>query len=239
MLARHSLILLLTACDSLSVEEDLVKAHHLCLALVAGVLLATPAWADDAAVAPYGARAWRSVSFGEPPAADSASVPAPRLAVLAVVVPDAEQRPVAVTHSKAFEVRSKIHKFASYATMPLFVAQYIVGQKLYDGTGSESARSAHGALVVGMAGLFAVNSVTGVWNLWEERHEPQGRAKRWIHGLMMLGAGAGFVATGATAPDDDDDGGGVASSNRSLHRNLAIGSMGVSAASYLFMFFTR
>ncbi|MGE0862440.1 MAG: hypothetical protein AB7P34_00955 [Vicinamibacterales bacterium] len=215
-----------------------MKTHHLCLALVAGLLLTTPAWADDTIVAPYGARAWRSVSFGEPPATEPAPAPAPRFAVPAVIAPDAEQRPVAVTHSKAFEVRSKIHKLASYATMPLFVAQYIVGQKLYDGTGSESAKSAHGALVVGMAGLFAVNSVTGVWNLWEERHESKGRAKRWIHGLMMLGAGAGFVATGATAPDDDDDGGGT-SSNRSLHRNLAIGSMGVSAASYLFMFFTR
>ncbi len=215
-----------------------MKTHHLCLALVAGVLLTTPAWADDAVVAPYGARAWRNVSFGEPLATDPPSAPALWVAVPAVVVPDAEQRPVAVTHSKAFEVRSKIHKFASYATMPLFVAQYIVGQKLYDGTGTESARSAHGALVIGMAGLFAVNSVTGVWNLWEDRHESKGRAKRWIHGLMMLGASAGFVATGATAPDDDD-GGSVTSTNRSLHRNLAIGSMGVSAASYLFMFFTR
>ena len=216
-----------------------MKTHHLCLAFVAGVLLATPAWADDAVVAPYGARAWRNVSFGDSITTAPLSAPALSIAMSKAVTGDAEQRPIAVSHSKAFEVRSKIHKVASYATIPLFAAQYIVGQKLYDGTGSESAKSAHGALVIGMAGLFAVNSVTGVWNLWEDRHETQGRAKRWIHGLMMLGASAGFVATGATAPDDDDDGGGVTSTNRSLHRNLAIGSMGISAASYLFMFFTR
>jgi hypothetical protein len=216
-----------------------VNTHQLWLALVAGLLLATPAWADDTSGAPYGARSWRNVSFGEPLHTDSRPAPALVIAVAAANAADVEQRPVAVTHSRAFEVRSKIHKFASYATIPLFAAQYVVGEKLYDGTGSESAKSAHGALVIATAGLFAVNSVTGVWNLWEERHETQGRAKRWIHGLMMLGASAGFVATGATAPDDDDDEGGVSSNNRSLHRNLAIGSMGISAASYLFMFFTR
>jgi len=215
-----------------------VNRHHLYLALVAGLLLAPPASADDAGVAPYGTRAWRNVSFGEPLAIVPRLAPAMPIAMSAAVTADAEQRPVAVSHSKAFEVRSRIHKLASYATIPLFAAQYIVGQKLYDGTGSESAKSAHGALVITTAGLFAVNSVTGVWNLWEDRHQTQGRAKRWIHGLMMLGASAGFVATGATAPDDDDEG-GVASTNRSLHRNLAIGSMGISAASYLFMFFTR
>lgn len=214
-----------------------MKTHHLCLALAAGMLLTTPVWADDGGLAPYGARAWRHVSFGEPPAVDSPVAPALQWLPPAALLVEPAQRPVAVTHRRGFEVRRKIHKYASYATMPMFIAQYFVGQKLYDGNGGETARSAHGALVAGMAGLFAVNSVTGVWNLWEDRHEPKGRAKRWIHGLMMLGAGAGFVATGATAPDDDDGGG--TSSNRSRHRNLAIGSMGVSAASYLFMFFTR
>jgi len=210
-----------------------VKTQHLCLALVAGLLVTTPAWAEDAVVAPYGARAWRNVSFGEPP-----PTAALRVAMPAVIAAEAEQRPVAVTHSEGYEVRSKIHKVASYATLPLFVAQYFVGQELYDGTGSESAKSAHSALVIGMATLFTVNTVTGVWNLWEDRHETQGRTRRWTHGLMMLAASAGFVATGATAPDDDDDG-GVTGSDASMHRNLAIGSMGIAAASYLYMFFTR
>ena len=42
-----------------------MKTQHLCLALVAGLLVTTPASAEDAVVAPYGARAWRNVSFGE------------------------------------------------------------------------------------------------------------------------------------------------------------------------------
>jgi hypothetical protein len=50
----------------------------------------------------------------------------------------------------------------------------------------------------------------------------------------MLGADVGFLATSMTAPDDDDEGG-----SRSLHRNLAITSVSVATASYLYMLFTR
>ena len=53
------------------------------------------------------------------------------------------------------------------------------------------------------------------------------------HGIMMLGADAGFVATAMLAPGDD--GGG----NRSTHRAVAITSMGVATASYVFMLLTR
>ena len=141
-----------------------------------------------------------------------------------------EQRPVAQNYSESYKTRVKIHKYASFATAPLFVAQYLVGQELYDGGASESMRSAHSALAAGTAALFAVNTVTGVWNLWEGRHDPNGRTRRWVHGLMMLGADAGFVATAALAPDDDEGGG-----NRSTHRTVAITSMITAAASYVIM----
>jgi hypothetical protein len=147
----------------------------------------------------------------------------------------AEQRPQAFTYSDGYNTRRKIHMAASWATLPLFVGQYIAGQKLYDGTGSSSAKSWHGALAGGVAALFAVNTVTGVWNLWEARQDPNGKTRRLVHGLLMLGADAGFVATGLMAPDDDGEGGG----DRSAHRTVAITSMGVAAGSYLFMLFTR
>jgi len=96
----------------------------------------------------------------------------------------------------------------------------------------DSTRSLHGAVAGGMAGLFAVNTVTGVWNLIEGRHDPNNGKRRWVHGLLMLAADAGFVATGVLAPGEEDR---VNLGNRSLHRNVAIASMGVATAGYLVM----
>ncbi len=181
------------------------------------------------------ARAWQ-VTFAEPSPVTGPGVLASAAAVAAEPATELEQRPVAFTYSEAYNTRRKIHMLASYLTAPLFVTQYLVGQKLYDGTGGSSTKSLHSGLTVGIATLFAINTVTGGWNLWEGRKDPNGRGRRWIHSLLMIGADAGFVATGALAPDDDEGGG---SSNRSLHRNVAITSMGVAAASYVYMLVTR
>lgn len=143
------------------------------------------------------------------------------------------QRPIAIEYSDAYNSRRKIHMIASYATIPLFAAQYWAGEKLFDDRENSSAKSLHGALTIGIASLFGVNTVTGVWNLWEARKDPNGRTRRLVHGLMMLGADAGFAATGALAPDDDN------SAGRSTHRTVAITSMGISVASYVYMLVTR
>ena len=140
-------------------------------------------------------------------------------------------RPIAFEYSDGYYTRLKIHKWASYATLPLFVAQYAVGQKLYDGDASDSTRSLHSGLAASTAVLFGVNTVTGVWNLAEGRKDPNHRTKRMVHGILMLVADAGFVATGMTAPDDDGEGGG----SRSTHRNVALASMGVATVAYLMM----
>ena len=142
-------------------------------------------------------------------------------------------RSVAFEYSDAYTLRRKIHVYASLATGPLFVTQYIIGDKLYGGDASGSLRSAHSAVAAGIGVLFAANTVTGVWNLVEARKDPNGRKRRWIHGLSMLGADVGFLATSMTAPDNDDGG------QKSLHRNLAITSVSVATASYLYMLFTR
>jgi hypothetical protein len=155
----------------------------------------------------------------------------------------AATRPRAVEYSDAYQVRRKIHKYASIATLPLFVSQAIVGQKLYNGTGSESLRGVHSALAVSTAVLFGVNSVTGVWNLWEARNDPAGRTRRTVHGVLMLVADAGFVATGMLAPSHEFDehdgqvhGGG---GNASTHRTVAYTSMAIATVSYLMMLVTR
>lgn len=141
------------------------------------------------------------------------------------------RRSRAVRYSDLYYTRLTIHKYASYLTVPLFAAEYVVGQQLYDNPGDGGNRGLHSALAGGIAGLFAVNTVTGVWNLIESRHERAGRTRRWVHSLLMLTADAGFVITGATAPDDDDDDGG-GGSGRSTHRAVAISSMGVALVSY-------
>ena len=148
----------------------------------------------------------------------------------------ADQRPTAYEYSDFYNTRRKIHMIASWATIPMVIGESIAGQKLYDGNGSESAKSAHGAFTAGLAALFGVNTITGVWNLWEGRHDPNGRTRRVVHSLLMLGADAGFVAAASLAPDDDD---GSFTSDRSAHRNVAITSMGVAVGSYIYMLVTR
>jgi hypothetical protein len=144
-------------------------------------------------------------------------------------------RPKAFEYSDGYRTRLKIHKYASYATLPLFAAEYAVGQKLYNGNASDGTRSLHGALAGTLGALFAVNTVTGVWNLSEGRKDPNHRTRRTIHGILMLIADAGFVATAAAAPDEEGEGGGGGS--RATHRSLALASMGVATVGYLIMLF--
>jgi hypothetical protein len=186
---------------------------------------------EDQAVEPRAQRMWH-VRF-EAPASDP---PLSLQPVSTVSTTGAEQRPTAIEYSDFYNTRKKIHVIASWATIPMFVGEAIAGQKLYDGDGSESAKSAHGAFTAGLAALFAVNTVTGVWNLWDSRHDPNGRTRRVVHSVLMLAADAGFVVAASMAPDDDD---GSFTTDRSAHRNMAIASMSMATASYLYMLVTR
>lgn len=171
-------------------------------------------------------------------AGDSTAVrPGPRVDALrvgaGVVAPDTTKpRRKAFRLSEAYETRLKIHKLASYVTLPLFVAEYAAGDQLMKkGSAAPAwARSSHGALAGGVAGLFAINTVTGGLNLWETRSQPDGRAWRTVHSVLMLLADAGFVATGALA--DQAEGSG---DKRRLHKTVAITSMSVAMASYAMM----
>lgn len=137
--------------------------------------------------------------------------------------------PKAVEYSDAYQLRAKVHKMASFATLPLFGAQAYLGQSIYNNP-TDGKRSAHTAVATGIGVLFGVNSVTGVWNLVEARNDPNGRALRWTHGLLMLGSDAGFLATAMTAPGEHEGGG-----DRSLHRTIAFTSIGAATAGYLVM----
>lgn len=148
--------------------------------------------------------------------------------------PDDDPAPQLIEYSDAYFTRLTIHRWASYLTVPLFAGQYVVGRKLMNGDGS--LRGVHGVLAASVAGLFAVNTITGGLNLIEARKDPEGRTRRTIHSVLMLLADAGFVATGLTAKESEDEGGfysGPVTNN--THRNVAIASMGTALLSYAIM----
>jgi hypothetical protein len=147
-----------------------------------------------------------------------------------------QSHPVATTYSNGYQVRLKIHKYASFATLPLFVTELALGQSLYNTPETGGKKTAHAVVGTGIVGLFAANTVTGVWNLWEGRNDTDGRKLRILHSVLMMAANGGFVATTATAPSIHR-GSTVLTGNKALHRDLAIGSIGVGTVGYVIMLF--
>jgi hypothetical protein len=141
-----------------------------------------------------------------------------------------------IEYSHAYKTRLKIHKISSFAMLPLFGTELVLGQSLYDGNGGDSKKGAHAAVGVAIGALFGVNTVTGVWNLWEGRKDPHGRTRRIVHSVLMLAADAGFTITAALAPESEH---GNIQDGRSAHRTAAIASVGLGTAGYLLMLFGR
>ena len=150
--------------------------------------------------------------------------------------PQSPAPPAPFEYSEAYRTRLKIHKIASFATLPLFATELILGQSLYNDGSGGAKKDAHVAVGASIGVLFGINTVTGVWNLWESRRDPNGRTRRMVHGVLMLAADAGFVATAALAPDSEH---GSFSDNRGAHRAVAITSIGLATTSYLIMLLTR
>ena len=136
-------------------------------------------------------------------------------------------RPRAIEYSDAYYTRLRIHHLASFTELPLFAAEYVLGQRLLNeertGFPSQGLKTAHTAVALGLGALFTINTVTGGWNLWESRKDPAGRTLRFLHSAAMLGADAGFAWAGAS-------GGGakhtLAGANQ--HRTIAISSIALA-----------
>lgn len=158
-------------------------------------------------------------------------LPAPRVTARAATAA-AAPRDTIIEYDQAYYTRLTIHRWGSYAMLPLFAAQYYAGTKLISqgGEGDDWAEDAHPMLAAGVAGLFAVNTVTGLWNLWEMRRDPNGQGRRFTHVTLMLLADAGFVATGILADQAEDRADGA-----NTHRAVAVGSMAVSTVGWLLM----
>src|SRR5262245_25546612 len=119
------------------------------------------AWAQD--------EADTQIAATQPDVTQTPPVPAPQ---------QPAAHPVATTYSDAYEVRLKIHKYASYATLPLFATELALGESLYSNPDGGAKKGIHGAVGAGIIGVFGVNAVTGIWNLWESRHDEHGRKLR-------------------------------------------------------------
>ncbi|HEV3214772.1 MAG TPA: hypothetical protein VGZ27_03570 [Vicinamibacterales bacterium] len=146
----------------------------------------------------------------------------------------------AVEHSDAYERRKKIHKYASFATLPLFATEFALGQSLYNTPANPgSKRALHGIVGAGIVGLFGVNTVTGAWNMFgEDRKDPEGRTLRLVHGLLMMAADVGFVVTDRLGPNSRSQRQALTfESRKATHRNVAIASISVGTAGYLLMLF--
>src|ERR1019366_9660548 len=171
------------------------------------------------------------------------TVPSPQLSPPTVLTPPRglaeradtttrRRRAKAIQYSDWYGRRLEIHKAASWATLPLFVGQYLTGEPLItQGTFSPTwVKRVHPVLATGVLGLFATNTVTGVWNLWEGREEPKGRAWRMTHSILMLVSDAGFAYVGQLSHSVKQSG-----AARNQHRAAAIASSGLALVSYVMM----
>lgn len=160
------------------------------------------------------------------------------------IVEDTVARRKAVSLSDWYMRRLTIHRYASYAMLPLFVGEFVLGQKLlsqkdgiYDGTRrvpiDGDLRRNHRVVAVGLGTVFATNTVTGLWNLWEARNDGSKSTRRTVHVLSMLAADAGFAASGVMAQRAVQH----RPSDARAHRNVALASMGVAIGSVSLMWF--
>lgn len=141
-------------------------------------------------------------------------------------------RAQAVEYSDWYGRRLAIHRWASYTMLPTFAFQYAAGKQLVAKSSDAPvwAKSGHRIAATATAGLFGLNTVTGVWNLWDGRHDASGRNWRMAHSILMLLADGGFTATGLLATPAQSS-----ASIRRLHEQIAIASMATAGVAFVMM----
>ena len=164
------------------------------------------------------------------------SVPATPQSVvyLSSALDSTHRRPRAIEYSDWYARRLLVHRIGSYTMLPLFATEYYLGNKLLNGDGTDSEKNAHVVVATGLGALFTINTVTGLWNLYDSRQDPTGRKKKIVHSALMIAADAGFAWAGAIGGGAREE-----SSTRSLHKNIALGSMGISTIGAAMMWFWR
>ena len=146
------------------------------------------------------------------------------------------RRKKAVQYSDEYYTRLQIHRWGSWLEFPVFGGEYWLGQKLMSTNEIPASwvKPTHAVVAGGLGGLFAINTVTGVWNLYESRSSTDDRALVWTHSALMLASDAGFVITGSLA-----SGAHRSFRTRDRHRQDALVSMGIASAGTLLMWLKR
>lgn len=154
----------------------------------------------------------------------STPIPLPQVAV-----DSPHTRPKIVEVSDWYNRRFTIHRWLSYTIIPLFAIQYDAGLRLYKHPidAPDWVLPTHRATAAAIGAVFLVNTVTGVWNLWDSRDVPDHRTLRLVHGISMLVADAGFTYAGAVLSRQARDDLG----KRKLHKEIAISSISLSLVS--------
>jgi hypothetical protein len=144
------------------------------------------------------------------------------------------QRRKAFQYSDGYATRLGIHRALSWTMVPLFIGSGYTGFVLRrEKTEAPNwVRDIHGPLAGATAIVFGMNSLTGIWNLWEGRKDPEGRTKRLIHGALFLAAAGGL--TYVTVAGDNIHESGRANH---WHRDVALAAMGLSVVSWSLMIF--
>ncbi len=147
------------------------------------------------------------------------------------------RRGKAIEYSGFYHARLKLHRWLSFAMLPLFVGSYVTGDQVlkYSNNAPDWAVKWHGPLATGTAVVFAANTITGLWNLWDSRKDPAGRTKRYVHSLMFMAANAGFAYSGIKLAEEAKN----SERKRIQHRNIALISMGISITSGGMMLFFK
>jgi hypothetical protein len=140
----------------------------------------------------------------------------------------------AVVYSEWYYRRLQLHRLGSWLELPVFGTEYWLGQKLISGGEREDwVKPTHAAVAGVLGGLFTINTVTGLWNLYDSRGDTDQRALVWSHSALMLAADAGFAITGLLAGEADDGGGGGS------HKTAAVTSISLATVGTLLMWVKR
>jgi hypothetical protein len=175
------------------------------------------------------------------PVTTSDSLVGPIQAALATALRSADdtitRRRRAIEIGDWYERRLRIHRYGSYSIVPLFALQALAGNEIYKDPRSapEWAKTSHRVGATGLAAVFTVNTVTGLWNLWDSRAASQGRTRRTVHALLMLASDAGFTYAGARLSERAE----TSVDKRREHRTWAYGSMATALTGVAVMTFWK
>jgi hypothetical protein len=147
---------------------------------------------------------------------------------------DTVRRRRAVELSDWYYRRLEIHRLGSYAELPLFAAEWVVGDKLM-ARGTPIAgwvKPTHVGLATTIGGLFGLNTLTGGWNLVEGWSQLGDKRNLVVaHTVLMLAADGGLATASAIA--------GKGADAERRHRAVAVASMGAATVSTVMMWIAK